>query len=180
MKTVCEVRGVAVNRLRPADWRDSRCACATNDAGLAEKIREYVAYMPTYGFQQIWALLRRSRELTGSPCINHKRVHWVMREQQLLLRRPGVRKDSRRRNGRVAVDHSNTRWCSDGFEFRCDDGTPLRVTFALNCCDSEAISRAATTGEHSGDVVRDVMLACCCRTALRHDTGRATHRVVVG
>jgi putative transposase len=33
------------------------------------------------------------------------------------------------------------------------------VTFALDCCDREAISWAATTGGHSGDVVRDVMLA---------------------
>jgi transposase InsO family protein len=38
-------------------------------------------------------------------------------------------------------------------------GEPLRVTFALDCCDREAISWAATTGGHSGDVVRDVMLA---------------------
>ncbi len=54
---------------------------------------------------------------------------------------------------------SNIRWCSDGVEFRCDDGTPLRVTFALDCCDREAISWATTTGGHSGHVVRDVMLA---------------------
>jgi putative transposase len=33
------------------------------------------------------------------------------------------------------------------------------VTFALDCHDREAISWAATTGGHSGDVVRDVMLA---------------------
>ena len=76
-----------------------------------------------------------------------------MREHQLLLRGPGVRRDTRRHDGRVAVDRSDTRWCSDGFEFRCDDGTPLRVTFALDCCDREAISWAATTGGHSGDVM---------------------------
>jgi hypothetical protein len=29
---------------------------------------------------------------------------------------------------------SNQRWCSDGFEIRCDNGEPLRVTFALDCC----------------------------------------------
>ncbi|EFP9937577.1 hypothetical protein HLQ26_003766, partial [Shigella sonnei] len=29
----------------------------------------------------------------------------------------------------------NQRWCSDGFEFRCDNGEKLRVTFALDCCD---------------------------------------------
>ncbi|WP_025250062.1 IS3 family transposase [Pandoraea pnomenusa] len=106
-----------------------------------------------------WKRGRVSREMVGAPCINHKRVYRVMREHHLLLRRPGVRRDKRRHDGRVAVDRSNTRWCSDGFEFRCDDGTPLRVTFALDCCDREAISWAATTGGHSGDVVRDVMLA---------------------
>ncbi|CAM2197956.1 transposase [Paraburkholderia kururiensis] len=41
----------------------------------------------------------------------------------------------------------------------CDDRQPLRVTFARDCCDREAISWAATTGGHSGDVVSDVMLA---------------------
>jgi putative transposase len=48
---------------------------------------------------------------------------------------------------------------SDGFEFRCDDGAALRFTFALDSCDREAFGWAATTGGHSGDVVRDVMLA---------------------
>ncbi len=60
---------------------------------------------------------------------------------------------------RFAVAKSNQRWCSDGFEFSCDNGEPLRVTFALDCCDREAMSWATTTGGHSGDVVRDVMLA---------------------
>jgi putative transposase len=59
----------------------------------------------------------------------------------------------------VAVSRSNQRWCSDGFGFRCDNGEPLRVTFAPDCCDREAMSWAATTGGHSGDVVRGVMLA---------------------
>ncbi len=164
MKTVCEVLGVArsavaVKRVRSSDWRDGRRARVTNDAGLVEEIQAHVAHLPTYGYRRVWALLRRSREQSGAPCINVKRVYRVMREHQLLLRRPGVRRDKRRHDGRVAVDRSNTRWCSDGFEFRCDDGTPLRVTFALDCCDREAISWAATTGGHSGDVVRDVMLA---------------------
>jgi len=35
----------------------------------------------------------------------------------------------------------------------------MALTRRLHCCDREAISWAATTGGHSGDVVRDVMLA---------------------
>ncbi len=50
-------------------------------------------------------------------------------------------------------------WCSDGFEFRRDSGEPLRVTFALDCCDREAMRWVATTAGHSGDILRDVMLA---------------------
>ncbi|CAB5316455.1 integrase catalytic subunit [Burkholderia multivorans] len=144
MKTVCEVLGVArsavaVKRARSSDWRDGRRARVTNDAGLVEEIQAHVAHLPTYGYRRVWALLRRSREQSGAPCINVKRVYRVMREHQLLLRRPGVRRDKRRHDGRVAVDRSNTRWCSDGFEFRCDDGTPLRVTFALDCCVDAAM-----------------------------------------
>jgi len=36
---------------------------------------------------------------------------------------------ARRHEGRIAVETNNTRWCPDGFEFRCEDGTKLSVTF---------------------------------------------------
>ncbi len=70
----------------------------------------------------------------------NKRLYRVMRDHNLLLERrinqPGV---PRRQEGRIAVKTSDTRWCSDGFEFRCEDGAKLSVTFALDCCDREAI-----------------------------------------
>jgi len=47
---------------------------------------------------------------------------------------------------------------SNDFEFRCEDGAKLRVTFALDCCDREAISWVASPHGYSGDDVRDVML----------------------
>jgi putative transposase len=82
-----------------------------------------------------------------------------MRTNGLLLeRRPRHAQSVRRHDGKIAVDRSNARWCSDGFEFRCDDGAPLRVVFALDCCDREAMSWVASTGGYTGDMVRDVML----------------------
>ncbi|MGC2971772.1 IS3 family transposase [Paraburkholderia aspalathi] len=164
MKTVCDVLGVArsalaVRKARPSDWKDGRRARYIDDTDLVAAIHEHVAVLPTYGYRRIWALLRRSQEMAGAPCVNAKRVYRVMRDHQLLLRRPGQRRDTRRHDGRISVEQSDVLWCSDGFEFRCDDGSPLRVTFALDCHDREAISWAATTGGHSGDVVRDVMLA---------------------
>jgi putative transposase len=165
VKQVCDVLGVArsnvaENLTRPADWRDGRTARKTDDASLVEEIRFFIAGLPSYGYRRVWGLLRSERESQCAAPVNVKRVYRVMRVHGLLLqRRARPPRPQRRHDGKVAVAKSNQRWCSDGFEFRCDNGEPLRVTFALDCCDREAMSWAATTGGHSGDVVRDVMLA---------------------
>jgi transposase InsO family protein len=67
--------------------------------------------------------------------------------------------DERRHDGRIAVDERNRRWCSDGFEIGCDNGERVRVVFALDCCDREAMSFLATTGGIAGEDVRDLMVA---------------------
>ncbi|VVE54710.1 transposase [Pandoraea sputorum] len=83
-----------------------------------------------------------------------------MRTHGLLTqRRPIAPRAHRRHDGKVSGARSNQRWCSDGFELRRENGEPLRVTFALDCCDRDAMSRAATTAGHSGNIGRDVMLA---------------------
>lgn len=163
MKQVCEVLGVARSNVatklaRPADWRDGRSARPTDDTGLVDEIRRVVADLPSYGYRRVWGRLRREREHRREAPVNAKRVYRVMRVHGLLLERRPTR-PQRRHDGKVAVAKSNQRWCSDGFEFCCDNGEPLRVTFALNCCDREAMSWVASTGGYSGDVVRDVMLA---------------------
>ncbi|HHW7320018.1 IS3 family transposase [Escherichia coli] len=108
---------------------------------------------------RVWALLRRQAELDGMPAINAKRVYRIMRQNALLLeRKPAVPPSKRAHTGRVAVKESNQRWCSDGFEFRCDNGEKLRVTFALDCCDREALHWAVTTGGFNSETVQDVML----------------------
>jgi putative transposase len=133
---------------------------ATDDAGLVGEIRLVAADLPSYGYRRVWALLRRERERQGVAPVNAKRVYRVMRDHALPLERKRVlARIERRHDGRVAVDNSNPRWCSDGFEFRCDNGEPLRMTFALDCCDREAMTWVASTGGYSGDGVRDVMLA---------------------
>jgi len=76
----------------------------------------------------------------------------------LLERRRKQPGAARRHEGRAAVDTSNPRWCSDGFEFRCEDGEKLRVTFSLDCWDRESISWVDSPNGYSGDNVRDVML----------------------
>lgn len=119
---------------------------------------DVIGELPTYGCRRVWALLRRQTELDGMPAINAKRVYRIMRQNALLLeRKPAVPPSKRAHTGRVAVKESNQRWCSDGFEFRCDNGEKLRVTFALDCCDREALHWAVTTGDFDSETVQDVM-----------------------
>ena len=76
-----------------------------------------------------------------------------MKVHGLLLDRH-VGGDERRHDGRIAVDERNRRWCSDGFEIGCDNGERVRVAFALDCCDREAMSFLATIGGIAGEDVR--------------------------
>jgi transposase InsO family protein len=52
-----------------------------------------------------------------------------------------------------------TRWCSDGLEIACDNGEKVRVAFALDCCDREAMGHVATTGGITAEDVQDLMVA---------------------
>ncbi|EOD0140787.1 IS3 family transposase [Escherichia coli] len=144
---------------RTDDWMDGRRSRHTNDTDVLLRIHHVIGELPTYGYRRVWALLRRQAELDGMPAINAKRVYRIMRQNALLLeRKPAVPPSKRAHTGRVAVKESNQRWCSDGFEFRCDNGEKLRVTFALDCCDREALHWAVTTGGFNSETVQDVML----------------------
>ncbi|WP_117070691.1 IS3 family transposase [Klebsiella pneumoniae] len=144
---------------RTDDWKDGRRSRHTDDTDVLRRIHHVIGELPTYGYRRVWALLRRQAELDGMPAINAKRVYRIMRQNALLLeRKPAVPPSKRAHTGRVAVKESNQRWCSDGFEFRCDNGEKLRVTFALDCCDREALHWAVTTGGFDSETVQDVML----------------------
>ncbi|HFL4161458.1 TPA: IS3 family transposase [Escherichia coli] len=143
---------------RADDWKDGRRSRHTDDTDVLRRIHHVIGELPTYGYRRVWALLRRQAELDGMPAINAKRIYRIMRQNALLLeRKTAVPPSKRAHTGRVAVKESNQRWCSDGFEFRCDNGEKLRVTFALDCCDREALHWAVTTGGFNSETVQDVM-----------------------
>jgi putative transposase len=168
MKTVAEVIGVSRSNLierlqeRPKK-RIGRPPLPDNE--LVAEIKAIIATLPTYGYRRVHAILKRQALAAGHKP-NHKRVYRVMKARGLLLDRHagGV---ERRHDGRIAVDERNRRWCSDGFEIGCDNGERVRVAFALDCCDREAMSFLATTAGITGEDVRDLMVA-----AVEHRFGR--------
>jgi putative transposase len=66
--------------------------------------------------------------------------------------------ETRRHDGRIAVEQSNLRWCSDGFEIGCDNKEKFRVAFALDCCDREPIAHVATTEGIKSEDVKDLVI----------------------
>jgi putative transposase len=171
MKTVAEVIGVSRSNLaeRLQERPQSRIGRPPlPDEELVAQIKALIGELPTYGYRRVHAILKRQALAAGLKPANHKRIYRVMKAHGLLLDRHagGV---ERRHDGRVAVDERNRRWCSDGFEIGCDNGERVRIAFALDCCDREAMSFLATTGGISGDDVRDLMVA-----AVEHRFGRST------
>lgn len=150
---------LSVRVRRQPGWQDGRKQRLTDDREILVRIQRVIAGVPTYGYRRVWALLRRESESEGLTPANAKKVYRVMRDNRLLLdRKPAQPANQRAHKGKVAVKESNSRWCSDGFEFRCDNGEKLRVTFAMDCCDREALDWAASTGGYDSDTVQDVML----------------------
>jgi transposase InsO family protein/transposase-like protein len=145
-------------RVAPQTAQQRRGRRPQPDDGLVAEIKALIAGQPTYGYRRIHALLRRQRHEQGGPTVNVKRIYRVMKAHGLLLERHTGGGEERRHDGRVAVDHPDTRWCSDGFKIGCDNGERVRIAFTLDCCDREVISWVATTGGISSGDIRDLMI----------------------
>ena len=161
MKAVSETLGVA--RSNVIERRDGLRARRgpqerPGDVELAGDIRRFVDQRPTYGYRRIAALLKRERRSGGMAPVNAKRVYRLMKKHGLLLERHTGRRRPREHDGQVATIRSNCRWCSDALEFTCWNGEAVRVAFALDCHDREAISWVATTAGISGEMIRDMMV----------------------
>jgi putative transposase len=126
------------------------------DNGHLSIIRKIIEERPTYGYRRITAILNRYLLYLGQPRVNHKRIYRIMKINSLLLQRYTGR-PARSHDGRVMVDRSDTRWCSDGFEIVCWNRERVRVVFSMDCCDREILSYAATTGGISGEMIKDIM-----------------------
>ena len=167
MKAVCEALGLArsnVQRLRArsGEWTYARTCrtLLTDDAVLLDEIRAQIAELPTYGYRRACALVNRHRAATGALRVNAKRVYRVMAGHALLLpKAPRRRQSSRPHEGKVAVAHSDMRWCSDGFEIRCDSGQTVTATFTKDCCDREILAYRAWEGKGlPGEPVREMLI----------------------
>ena len=177
MKVVAETLGVARSNLieqMQGSTRQRGYYRRQGDDELLQAIRQLTDARPTYGYRRITALLNRARRASGAEPINHKRIFRLMRQAHLLLQPHVGLRPVRAHEGSVIALASNQRWSSDVLEVGCWNGEVVRVAFAIDTCDREIIAWHATTGGISGEMVRDLMLACVER---RFGATRTTHPV---
>jgi len=177
VKTICDTFAVSrsnlIERLELAEKTRSTYV-KPDDEWLLPLVRELVDERPTYGYRRITALLNRQFRKAGKPRVNHKRIYRLMRSAKLLLQKCTGRRIDRTHDGVVQTLHSNTRWCSDGFEIHCWNQEVVRVAFAMDTCDREVITWAASTTGFSGEMIRDMMLLAVER---RFGSYRVPHRL---
>lgn len=174
MKAVADALGVARSNLAERRTRLARPRGPyrkPEDAALLPTIREIVDARPTYGYRRITALVNRIRRARSEPTINSKRVLRIMRVNGLTLAPHTALRPGRTHDGVVVALRSNVRWCSDHLELHPRDGSVVRVLFAIDACDREVIAWSATTAGVSGEMVRDLMVACASAGSDQHGRG---------
>ncbi len=117
------------------------------------QIMSVVRERASYGVRRVHVLVNRERRVGGVGPYNCKRIRRVMRMNKLTL--PGkIRRRDRPHTGQIRMPASNQRWCSDGFNIRCWNGDLVRVAFALDCHDREALEYVAVARDLNGQDVR--------------------------
>jgi putative transposase len=177
MKTVASTIGIARSNLIERVSRIARPRGPyrkDDDKALVVVIRRLVDERPSYGYRRITALVNRQRKVDGKPRINAKRVLRIMQVNGVTLERHTGRRPGRTHDGVVIALRSNIRWCSDHLELVCRNEEVVRILFAIDACDREIMAWSATTAGISGEMVRDLMIACVER---RFGMTKVPHRI---
>ena len=112
---------------RQSTWSDRRRAPPkSDDSVLLADIGAVIEDLGTYGYRRVWGVLRHQGVDDRVHRVSPKRVCRVMRDQNHRSRWSGIHNE-----GTVVVDHSNIRWCSEGLEIGCDNGS---CYIASNTC----------------------------------------------
>lgn len=138
--------------MKPVDGRHRGYA----DPELVDLIRDIIAKRPTYGYRRVTAVLNRALKKEHRSAVNDKRIYRIMKKYKLTFESP-PQKPIRTHDGKIIVEESDVRYCSDTFEIWCWDNRVVRVAFVLDCCDREIISWSATNAGIDGEMIRDLM-----------------------
>jgi putative transposase len=102
------------------------------DTFLLSIIKNILENRLTYGYKKVTAMVNNKiQEKHGK--VNKKRIYIIFKNKGLLLPKTEVQRREHTGTGKIITLHSNTRWCSDGFEIRFFNDEKVYVAFSLDC-----------------------------------------------
>ena len=129
-----------------------------SDEDVLDEILVEKKERPTYGYKRITAMINRTRTSNGLHRYNRKRIERVMSMNGLLQVKNHIER-THEKTGKIITLHSNTRWCSDGFEIICFNGEKVYVAFSLDCHDRYAIDIVARKKPLLAEDIQDLMMS---------------------
>jgi len=129
-----------------------------DDDEVLNNIKKVLELRPSYGVPRVTAMINKERLQSGLKVYNKKRIERVMQVNGLTLSKSKLEGKIRGGTGKVEVLHSNTRWCTDGFEIKCFNGEKVYVVFTLDCADREAIHHIAKSSPIVKEDVQELLL----------------------
>lgn len=114
-----------------------------SDDEVLLQIIEVLKIRPTYGYKRVTSMINKRRRSYGLKRYNKKRIERVMDINGLLQVNHNPKREFEK-TGKIITLHSNTRWCSDGFEIHCFNGEKVYVAFSLDCHDRFLIDYVAS------------------------------------
>lgn len=108
LRRVCRVLGVVRSGLyaAPPGARSRSVRDRGSEAVLVARLRELARLNPTFGYRQLWALLRHGDGLR----VNHKKIHRLVKQLELQVRRRQVTPRPRVKKAKSRTARSNERW----------------------------------------------------------------------
>ena len=127
LRAVSQALGVSRAQLsvhvhRKPGWRDGRQHRQRDDSALLARIMGALAELSSWLSASLGAVTTSVRGRTTARRQRQAGISRHARSWPAAGKKPAVPLAQQAHKGRVAVNESNRRWCSDGFEFRCDNG----------------------------------------------------------
>ena len=107
-----------------------------NNPDAKETILDICKKKSTYGVPRVRAIAKRDYGVA----LSYYKIHRLMRENNLLIKRVRGRNNSRAHTGKIEVPESNMRWCSDITAIKFWNGQKLRFSYVMDCSDRSIIS----------------------------------------
>ncbi len=123
-----------------------------DDPVLRERLKELAKARRRFGYRRLHVFLRREGHE-----VNHKRLFRIYREEQLHVRRRGVRKRALGTRAPMVLPLlPNQRWSLDFVSDQLTDGRRLRIMTVVDDCTRECLALIADTSLSGARVAREL------------------------